>query len=322
RARKKAAHLLYKEKETAVEEAALAAQSMLVQTWISYLTALEGEKILRVQLETGKRMLEIIELRLSQGTGSGLDLLQQKSRLAALERQLPGVNSEKLRAANSYSILMGQYPRGDILLQDKLPPLQPLNTLISPHTLLVQRPDLQSGYLALQAADYQVAAAIADRLPRLAFQIITSESGSSLSTIGNDSVFRFAANILAPVFDWGRLKLQAQRKQSEASELLAVLQHDMLEAVREVEDTLSREQGFFREKQLLEAELAIAEETVAKARLRYVNGKETFLPVLIALTELQTLQQENIYLRRNMLTNRAHLLRALGAKWSDHRENE
>ena len=89
----------------------------------------------------------------------------------------------------------------------------------------------------------------------------------------------------------------------------------MLTAVQEVEDTLSQEYALFDDQQLIHKEIAIARDTVDKAKLRYVNGEENFLAVLVALAKLQTLQLDEISLQQELLINRGRLLKALGAKW-------
>jgi outer membrane protein TolC len=145
-------------------------------------------------------------------------------------------------------------------------------------------------------------------------------SGSGLSKIGHGSVLSFASGLLAPVFDAGRLKAKAAQRKAEARESLAVLEQAVLTAIREVEDALIRERLLFDEQRLLRIEIAIARDTVAKARLRYINGQESYLAVLTSLTELQALQQNEITLQQEMLINRGRLLKALGAKWSDYCE--
>jgi outer membrane protein TolC len=77
----------------------------------------------------------------------------------------------------------------------------------------------------------------------------------------------------------------------------------------------------FEKQSLLQEEIAIAGESVARTRILYVNGQEPYLTVLAALLELQTLQQEEITLRQEMLINRSRLLKALSAGWSHHHES-
>jgi outer membrane protein TolC len=127
---------------------------------------------------------------------------------------------------------------------------------------------------------------------------------------------RVAGGVLAPVFDAGRRKAKVAQRKAEACEALAVLEHAMRVAVREVEDAVVREGALFDEQCLLQKEIAIAMETVEKATLQYVNGQESFLAVLAALAKQQSLQQAEITLQQELLINRGRLLKALGTQWS------
>jgi NodT family efflux transporter outer membrane factor (OMF) lipoprotein len=315
-ARKKAASLLFEEQQALAQQTALDMQTLLVESWVIHHAARKLERVLSEQRKTNEQFLYLTELRLAQGQGNALDVLQQRGLLVTAERELSTVNSRKQRTANTYAVLMGRYPDGVDLKEDEWPILDRLSTLTSPNQLLSHRPDLRAAFLALRAADHEVAAAIADRLPRLSLELSYEVSGSSFTSIGDGSLLSFVSGLLAPIFNAGRLQAKVAQRQAEAREALAVLEQAMLEAVREVEDALIQEQTLFRTQNLLGDEIAIAKDTVDKATLRYVNGQESFLAVLVALVKLQTLQQKEISLQQELLINRSRLLKALGAKWS------
>ncbi|MDY6987316.1 MAG: TolC family protein [Thermodesulfobacteriota bacterium] len=320
RAREKAAALSLEEQQALADQTTLDLQTLLVETWVTHHGARKLEQVLMKQRETNGQLLHLTECRLAYGQGSALDVLQQRGRLVTVERALPAVASRKRRAANAYAVLMGRVPDGGNLPEEEWLTLKGLSALPTPHDLLKDRPDLRAAFLTLQAADHEVAAAVADRLPRLPLGLSYMESGRSLSALGSESVFRFASGLLAPVFDAGRLKAEAALRKAKARESLAMLELALLVAIREVEDALTREQALFDEQTLLHSEIAIAQDTVDKAKLRYINGQESYLAVLVALAKLQTLQQADITLQQDLLINRGRLLKALGAKWSHHRE--
>ena len=320
RSRREAAALSLEEKQVLVDRTALDLQTLLVESWVTHYAARKLENVLLDQRNTNAQFLNLTELRMAYGQGNALDVLQQRGRWVTAERARPAVTSTKVRAANAYAVLLGRIPANDHLTDDKWPVIDRLPSLPSPRQLLADRPDVKAAFLALQAADYEVAATVADRLPRLSLVILIEESGDTLSNIGNGSVRRFASGLLAPVFDAGRLKAKASRRKAEAREALAVLEQAIRTAVREVEDAVIQEQALFDEQALLQTEITIADETVDQATMRYVNGQESFLSVLLALTKLQTLQQNRILLQQDLLINRSRLLKALGVQWSHHCE--
>jgi NodT family efflux transporter outer membrane factor (OMF) lipoprotein len=320
-ARNTASSLLLDEEHVLSEQVALNLQFLLVESWVNYHAAHNLEQVLLAQQKTNQQILELTELRLAQGDGNSLDVLQQKGRLAGIERRMPGVIFAKQSAINGYEVLMGRLPGKDCKLEDNWPTLQPLHTVTSPRQLMSDRPDLQAAFLALQAADHKVAAAIGDRLPRISIELLYTETGGNLSKIGDHSVLNFTTGLLAPLFNYGKLKTKVEQQEAQARELLAILNQTLLIAVKEVENALGREMALFNKYTMLSNELNIADETVSKAKIQYVNGQQTFLPVLAALTKQQTLEQDRITLKKEILINRGQLLKALGAKWSHHSEN-
>ena len=314
--RQAAAALAHEKQRALAERTTLDLTALLVESWVSHHAACELERVLLAQRKTNRQFLALNELRLAQGQGSALDVLQQRGRLNATERALPEVRSRKRRTANAYSVLMGQFPDGGGLMDGRLPVVGRLTTLPTPRQLLDDRPDLRAAFLALQAADHEVAAAIADRLPRLSIGMTVAKSGSNLANVGDGGLLEVAGGLLAPVFDAGRLKAKVAQREAQARELLAILEQATLVAVQEVEDAWSRELTLFDEQHLLQDDIANARDTVDRATLRYVNGQESFLAVLIALVQQQTLQQNAITLQQELLINRSRLLRALGAKWN------
>ncbi len=322
RAKKTAASLLLEEKQALADQIALNLQSLLVETWITYHGASMFEEVLKEQRETNMQVLALTELRLAQGDGNALDVLQQQGHLASIDRILPGATSEKRRAANANAVLLGRFPNNDHQPGGKWPFLKRLSVISSPRKLIADRPDLRAAFLFLQAADHEVSAAIADRLPTISIGLKYAASGKTFSNIGQDTALSLVSGLLIPIFDAGRLKAKASRKKAQALESIAILEQAMLVAVREVEDALILENALFDEQVLLQKEIAIKIETVDKARLLHVNGHESFLVVLVALKELQVLQQEEITLKQKLLINRGRLLKALGAKWSQDCEKK
>lgn len=320
--RKEAAGLTLSEQSALADQTLLDLQTLLVETWLAYHTAVRLETVINRQQETNTRFLELTELRFAQGQGSALDVLQQRGRLKATQRELPGVVSRQQQAANAYAVLLGQMPGRAALPRADWPRLGPLVDLPAPDTLMMRRPDLRAAFLALLAADHEVAAAIADRLPRLSIGLGLSVSGDSLSNIGDAFDLGATAGLLAPVFDAGRRKAVVLDRQAQVSEALSDLEQAMHVAVQEVEDGLVAEKALFRELGLLDQEISHAGQTVAEARQSYVNGQGSYLNVLDALETYQTLLQEQVSLERDAALNRAGLLKALGASWGSGKRSE
>ncbi|MCP4345421.1 MAG: TolC family protein, partial [Desulfobacterales bacterium] len=320
RNRKDAASLKYDEKLAMFDQIALNLQSLLVETWISYHSESLTENLLTKQRETISNIMSLSVMRLAQGDANIVDVLQQKVNLTGIERLMPGVVSKKKRIVNAYAVLLGCQPTEVCQPAEKWPVIEPLKSLSSPKELITARPDLRAAFLTLKAADHEVAAAIGDRLPTLTIGFKYLITGQKFSDIGRDTAVSLIGGLLTPVFDAGRLKAKLSLKEGQVIEAVAILEHALLKAVQEVEDALIQENALFDEKDLLNKEIRLSMELVDQTRLQYVNGKDSFLEVLNALSKLQVLQQDEIRLKQKLLINRSRLLKALGAKWRKHRE--
>ena len=321
RAGQAAASLSIEEKKAMVDQVALDLQFLLVQAWIKYHGAVQMEKVLKDQGKTNNKILELIELRLAQGDGNALDVLQQQGHIAQINRALPDVMSKKKQYAHAYAVLLGNLPDDGHQPGGEWPVLEKIPAISSPRELLGHRPDLRAVFYALQAADHEVAKAIADRLPRLSISLNYTLGGPTIADIGSARELGFIPGLLVPVFDAGRLKANVSVKKAQAVENLAILEQSVLNAVREVEDALVKENALFDEQYLLNEAVSIAMETVDRAKFQYLNGRQSFLSVLLALVKLQDLQQSDIKLKQDLLINRGHLLKALSARWSESHEN-
>ncbi len=91
----------------------------------------------------------------------------------------------------------------------------------------------------------------------------------------------------------------------------------MLEAVREVEDALIQESKQREFLTSIELQIELADATLRQAKLRYANGLSDYLPVLTAVQALQRLQRVEVTARRQMISFRIQLYRALGGSWPE-----
>jgi NodT family efflux transporter outer membrane factor (OMF) lipoprotein len=317
RARRKASALTVNEKKALVDELELDMQTLLVESWITRHASQKLITVIQHQQNTNAHFLELTELRFAQGQGNALNVLQQRRKLAKTKRALPSVRADVLAAENAYDVLLGQSPDGENIPLEIWPDIKPFSSLPAPASLIERRPDLRAAFLALLAKDQEVAAAIADRLPKLSIGLTYSLSGGALSNIGDSRLLSFTTGILAAIFDAGRRRIEISRRKALAKEALADLEQALLVALREVEDGLSREIALFTEKALLAEEMTVARQTLDKTKLRYMNGQENYLSILDALDNVQTLQQKEINLQRDLLINRARLLKAFGADWDN-----
>ncbi len=109
-------------------------------------------------------------------------------------------------------------------------------------SLLERRPDVRTAWLQIQAADQRVAAAVADRFPRLSLTGRATTANEQIEDLFDNWLASLAANLLAPLVDGGQRRAEVDRTRAVAAEALHDYGQTILEALAEVEDALVLEQ--------------------------------------------------------------------------------
>lgn len=295
--------------------AAISLTAEVTDRWLTLLARVQQQRLLAEQVQTAQKYLGLIDLRFRKAQANALDLLQQQESIAALQARLPALQQQEQLLRHELALLLGNNPQQPLgLTAFELPQLQPLPALGLPTDLLQQRPDIRAATLRLQAADLDLTAAKADRLPALKLTAAATTSGE-FSDLFDNWLLNLAQNLTAPLFDGGRRSAEVERQQAIIKEQLAGYQQTVLTAIREVEDALISEQKLEEELQALQQQLKIAEKALSAAQNRYVKGQSTYLPVLTELQNVEQLQQDLLTQQLDLLTNRVGLHRALGGTW-------
>ncbi len=271
--------------------------------------------LLTRQVEVSKTLLDLIELRFSVGESDIVDVFQQRQQLASTQAQFPLIRARRRVLANRLKILIARSPTDSPeAAAEDLPVLLPLPKTGVPSTLLTNRPDLRMIRYELIAADHRVAEAVADRLPRLQIGLERGYSDTNFRQLTSEGLFTsLMANLAGPVVDWGQRKAEVQRRRAIVKERVLELSEAYLTAIGEVEDALWRER---RQRELIAAldkELGIARRNLKETRIRFAQAALTdYLPVLAAVQSLQALERNLLTRRRELVSIRILLYRALG----------
>jgi NodT family efflux transporter outer membrane factor (OMF) lipoprotein len=307
--------------EDAVQDTALLLGAQVAETYFQIVEQKLHLALLTKQIVVNETFLELIELRFANGAASVVDIYQQRQLLAAIHTQIPMVRAGLRTQQHRLQVLLGITPgQAMIAVADELPGLGPLPGLGLPADLLLHRPDLRQARQKLVAADYRVAEAIANRLPQLRLFANGGLDGSSFS--GDNLFLSVVGEAVAPLLDWGRRKQEVDRQRALVEEELARYTEIFLVAIEEVENALWQEQEQLRRQEALHEQLRLATANLKETRNRYMQGLTDYLPVLTALHTLQDLERDILLSRRQLLSIRILLCRALGGAPSAAPEEE
>ncbi len=265
------------------------------------------------------RTVELVEWRYQRGVAPSLDLYQARQTLLSSQAGLPLLEAEQQAAENRLAILLGALPGTDIGGLAVLPDLQLSFARGLPASLITNRPDIEAAFLALQAADAQVAAAVADRFPSFKLTANYGGQGNELnSLLQSPNVFwNLLANMAQPLVDGGRRRQEVERKRALFDERAAAYRLTVLTAFQEVEDALVQERGIDANMKLLVERQDVTAATLRLALERYQQGLDDFLPVLNAQVSDASARIALIAAQRQRISSRIQLARALGGSWMD-----
>jgi len=328
-----AAELDYEATAADRDALAITTSAQVAEGWYDLVNARAQRSLLEEQHRLNETYLELVQLRFQQGLTSATDVHQQRQQVATTEGQLElnEGNVEVLR--QQLAVLLGAVPSGlpeEVFSPEvaTLPDVGDAPRPGVPAEVLEARPDVRAAQRRVQAADHRIAAAVAARLPSLRLNVTpgytwqrnelsNSMFGSGEPTIASGWTFNAGATLNVPLFDGflGRANVNAQEAvlQTQVENLAQVV----LQALVEVEGAIVQERQQHRNVAVLTRQVEISGDTLRSARDRYRQGLTDFLPVLAALQSQQAAQLNLLAARRQLLSSRIQLHRALGGTWPE-----
>jgi NodT family efflux transporter outer membrane factor (OMF) lipoprotein len=313
----RAARAEYRATRDDLETAAISLAAGVADAWFALKAQETSLSLLRDQIDVSADYVRLTELRFGKGQATALDVYQQRQQEASLRSLLPQAEASAAVLRHQLALLLGRFPRAELPEPSaQLPDLPPRPALGVPADLLVQRPDVRAALQRLEAADQRVAAAVANRLPTIRLSGGAGYQSTEASDLFDEWIWNLLGNAVGPVIDAGSRRAQADGTRAQARAQAASAAGTVLEAMKDVEDALVQEARQAETVAQQEAELHIAEQTLKQSLERYRKGLIEYLPVLTALNSKQALERELINGRRQLLSYRIQLYRALGGEWT------
>jgi len=325
---------------------AISISAEVAEAWFDAINARIEVAVVTEQLETDLRFLELVELRYREGLNSAVDVHQQRQRVASQRALLAVSQAQTDLTDQRLSVLLGEAPGRTFPLDDKtLPEIPPTPDIDAPAALLETRPDVRAAATRVAAEDRRLAAALSERLgtvtigvtpgykwlraegtqtvrdPATGMEIIDPETGMPTVVteveFANGFVWNANATYSVALFDGLLDRSTIKLEQELITELLERYAEIIITAISEVETALVLERQERIRIQFLEDEFRLANITLEATRDRYRAGLSDFLPVLTALQTRQIAELELVASRRQLVSYRVQLYRALGGAWPE-----
>jgi outer membrane protein, multidrug efflux system len=306
-----------------LQTAALTLSAQVAGTWYQLVEQYGQLEVLGEQIVTNGQVLELVTLQFRTGQVGIADVLQQRQLVESNRGEKIQVVTQVKVLEHQLAILLGYPPDHSVAPRvAALLDLPPMPETGLPAELIRHRPDIRSAFYSVLAADSDVAAAIADRFPRLSLTVGVDTSGEHTRDLFDNWLATLAANLVAPIIDGGLRRAEVDRTRAAASEALNSYGQTILDALGEVEDALVQEQHQRDFIASLDKQLVLAGQVIERIRDRYLKGTADYQRVLDALLSQQQLQRSILAAKRDLVQDRIDLCRALGGGWELERPEQ
>ena len=318
-----AANEALKSTRYAQQAVALTVTANVAKTYFSVLALRVRIAIANEDITAINGILDTINLRVSTGKSSRLDLAQEQAQVESVEAQLPVLEEQELEARVALAVLLGEPPQGFEVKTQNLDALHlPVVQAGLPSELLLRRPDVAEAEANLAAAHANLDAARAAFLPQFALTGNGGFAGTAINALlhGPNFAWDFGANLLQTVFDGGMLLGQKNLAQATQQELIASYQSAVLNAYADVENALGQETNNSRAEIHLGREVEAAREAFKISQLQYRQGATDLLTVLQAQQTLFSAEDQLAQTTLAHMQAVVHLFEALGGGWIEPTE--
>jgi multidrug efflux system outer membrane protein len=273
--------------------------------------------ISRRTLKSRSDSLKIIQQRFDKGIISELDVNQAEIQLEIAAAAIPLYQRTIAKTENRLSILLGRLP-ASVKVPGKLsvratPPDIPVGV---PADILERRPDIAEASFQLRAQTQNIGIAEALRWPSISLTGTQGFASTELdSTTIDGGVWSVGGQLLGPVFDFGKNQRRVEIEELITQQFLFQFENKILNAFREVEDSLVEIKTYREELAAIERQLKAATNANKLSLERYDKGVSSYLEVLdtertLFSTGLQQSETQQLYLIAFV-----NLYKALGGGW-------
>ncbi len=298
---------------------ALTVTSDVANTYFDVLALRERIAIAKNNLEAAKRVLAIIEAKVTNGVSSNLDLAQQRAVVAAVEAAIPNLEEQEREARYALAVMQGRVPEGFDVKGQTLEGLVPPTVVPGiPAELLARRPDIAEAEANLVAAHANLDAARAAFLPAIGLTAGGGYASTAISSLINPSslAWSIGASLLQTVFDGGQKTSQADVARGQEMELVATYRSTVFNALSDVESSLGQVSSLAKQEAYTTEQVKNAAEAFRISELQYREGVTDLLAVLQSQQSLFTGQDTLVQIKLARLQSNISLYRALGGGWT------
>ena len=285
-----------------------------------YFQLLELDRELAIAHESAQayqHSLDVFTRRYLGGTDTKISTSRAEANLRSSEASIAALEREITQQEDAIAVLLGANPgpvmRG-VPLVDETMPLTPEGLTTD---LLRRRPDIRQAEQNMMAANAEIGVAVANFFPTIGLSAMYGNAGSKIENVFKNgaSVWNIAANVSGPLFQGGRLYESYRAQQAFWDQTIAQYRATIVEAFREVADSLAAEAHLVAQRKAQEGQVVALREAVRLSLASYDAGVSNYLDVLDAQQQLYPAETALAQTQRDQLLAVVNLYKALGGGW-------
>jgi multidrug efflux system outer membrane protein len=314
----RAARLDTQAREALLQSTRLMVQADVAQTYLSLRFTDQERRLVRDTVAAYRETLALTQRRYQAGDVAELDLARVQAEVASTEAEAVALDRRRAQLENALAVLLGEPASGFSLAEAQDLAALPAIPAGLPSAVLARRPDVAAAQRSLLAAQARVGVAQAAWFPSLALTATGGYASPELSDVFKWSARAWSVDALLslPLFDGGRRKAGIESAQAGLDLAMADYRQQLLQALREVEDSLSGLQLLSRQSEVQAQAVASASRATALSDARYRNGFISQLDLLDARRSELRNRRVALQVQAEQYQATVGLVRALGGGWT------
>ena len=282
--------------------------------------------VAKTNLSLQKESLRIAGARFKYGATSMLDLSQAQAQYEQTKAQIPGLIANLRKSQHAMSILLGEppdyYEKTYGNTKGSLKPPAELGVGM-PRDLLRRRPDVLQAEFDAASKSALIGVSKAQLFPTFTLGGIFGYSTSNYGNLTSPNLFSWGnsssgvnAGLYLPLFYRGAIVDQVRVQDAIFQQSLLAYQNQVLNAQKEVEDSLITISTTKSAKEDLSRGVVAAQSAADLALERYKAGQNDYTTVITAQQNLLNIQNSLVQTSSNELIGYVGAFKALGGGWT------
>lgn len=296
-------------------------QQLVVNVVTTWFKVIEAQKLLTLyqsRVKNSQQNLAIIEAGYNSGLTAALDVYLTRNDLNTELTRVSEQETEKTKLIRQLERLIGEYPKGELLVNANLPLLTNDIPVGLPSELISRKPELKASWYQLLSQDAGLAYAHKQRFPSIVLSGSVGDSAADIGDLlsGSSLAWSLLGSVTAPIFNAGRLKANEEQARIELKQGEQQYLDTLYNAFSDVENAITTEKGLKHSYYTMLAAQENAQIASTLSFEQYQSGLVSYTTVLDAQNRSFEAQTTLIKIKNQLIANRINLHFSLGGDFT------